>query len=252
MGCDAGPDAGDGLQPGPAAGCRPRLSPNEGGELQPGPAPVTHARLQPALAAASIAASLAFPALAGAIRVAVPALAVACLASWTLSLAYLSWFDIRTRRLPTRFVWPLAAVGFALMLAGETLHCAGVHAGFGDVVAWAGLGSGSIAAQAPIVSSALQSLAGGALALLCAVLPLAVMRLRGQPSSPDVAPVLGRGDVRLMVVLGISLGEEIIPVLAVGCILGLLVALATRSRTFAFGPCLAVPAVASMLLRLLL
>lgn len=125
--------------------------------------------------------------------------------------------DARSRRIPNACCALVALCGVALQVARAQSRVAPV---LGEPLACVEL----------------------AVALLVAgvCLELAYRRLSGHSG-------LGMGDVKYVAAWAVSLGWLVAPALAVACLLGAAWGLATRQRTFAFGPWLSLAFVAAFL-----
>lgn len=94
---------------------------------------------------------------------------------------------------------------------------------------------------APVLGEPLSCVWLAAAVLVAGVcLELAYRRLSGRAG-------LGMGDVKYVAAWAVSLGWLVAPALAVACLLGAAWGLATRQRTFAFGPWLSLVFVAAFL-----
>lgn len=148
----------------------------------------------------------------------------------SIALSWLSWVDIRIRRLPTRVVRAYAACAASFSLA-MSLRAGG------------SLGTVLVMASGRMLSGLVPVL------LLCAVALAAdaISRRRGGGEA-----LVGGGDIRLMCAVSLQLGTGALLAIAIACMAGIAASLATRERTFPFGPCLALPATAIALVQLLL
>lgn len=94
---------------------------------------------------------------------------------------------------------------------------------------------------APVLGEPLACVELAAALLVAGVcLELAYRRLSGHSG-------LGMGDVKYVAAWAVSLGWLVVPALVVACLLGATWGLATRQRTFAFGPWLSLAFVAASL-----
>lgn len=190
-----------------------------------------NALLQLLLPAAALALALT-PDAAGFPSHAASALRLLATASLVFSLAVLSLIDARTRTLPRAVVRPLYAGGL-----GYTLLTA--QAGFpGDARA--------IAVQA-VAALLVGAIAAGMLVALSAVLGRWGRSASGAGADGEAEPPVGAGDIRLVLALGLMLGDGLLPVMVAGCALACAYAIAFRKATFPFGPFLAAPAMALLI-----
>ena len=63
--------------------------------------------------------------------------------------------------------------------------------------------------------------------------------------------LIGGGDLKLVGSLSVQLGRDIIPTIAIACFIGIVWSVIFRKNDFPFGPCLAFPAIALALIRLI-
>lgn len=148
------------------------------------------------------------------------------IAAWAIAVVLVSlsvWagiVDARSRRIPNACCVLVALCGVALQAARAQSRVAPV---LGEPLACVELAA--------------------ALLVAGACLELAYRRLSGRAG-------LGMGDVKYVAAWAVSLGWLVAPALVVACLLGAAWGLATRQRTFAFGPWLSLVFVAAFLVAL--
>ncbi len=80
-----------------------------------------------------------------------------------------------------------------------------------------------------------------------------VKSIKGISSKSGVCknPLIGGGDLKLVGSLSLQLGRDIVPTTAIACVIGIIWSGIFRKQNFPFGPCLAFPAIALALIRLI-
>ncbi|MGI6216437.1 MAG: prepilin peptidase [Coriobacteriales bacterium] len=159
-----------------------------------------------------------------------------------ISSAWLSLFDVRYRRLPTKIVRPMyaSALAFSVSIAAVSVPGSGFALRF-LTREMCGLAVVLVCIATPVAVSAVSSSK-----------PLFLFR-RESPGEGLKLPksnLIGGGDLRLILAIALQLGQLTAVSVMLSCALGLTVCAVRKTRTFPFGPCLALPGMGLAFLQL--